>query len=395
MELVTHVLPDDDDEDVRDQWEDRLMAYESNGMLQGNVLTLAESCDDAPLEVAAVFFRGKGRTADGHQAGERGALQGPHRLVSQPSPGGGAWRAPGRGGRVAAAPGALPRRRGAEFGCISGAYTPFLCLSFTFCHPPLPHEQGIVVNEHDQPLDLLVSVGRFGDDHWQPTIELAIDTAITMAILRRVLQDDTVTYVVTGGVTNGTVTPSALDLAVQRGAKRRQLYHLLPSLEDVKPRQQTERLVFIGHEQTLKDLPTSARTEVSRRACTMEEGWRACMLPCNVIDLHSLPPCAQYLPQMVAITSAHQLPLAMGRDPFGGTGTLNDAGPLTVVGGSRLSMSHGELLPTIGQYFPTVRMLIHVRHGEISSLTSLSIYICIQTHIYTHAHVHLSFLGHV
>lgn len=61
MELVAHVLPVLPNEDVRGLWEDKLMAYESNRMLQGNALMLAESCDDTPPDVAAVFFRGKGR----------------------------------------------------------------------------------------------------------------------------------------------------------------------------------------------------------------------------------------------------------------------------------------------------------------------------------------------
>lgn len=57
MDLVAHVLP----EDLQDLWRQKLEAYEGKGMLMGNVLTPAEGAEEAPVDVAAVFYRGEGR----------------------------------------------------------------------------------------------------------------------------------------------------------------------------------------------------------------------------------------------------------------------------------------------------------------------------------------------
>lgn len=76
MEAVQILLP----EDRRKAFEERLLADEDSRMLIGNCLTLPDSQDKDPLDVVAVFYRGKGRVVvtgidPDHAAGFEGLIR--------------------------------------------------------------------------------------------------------------------------------------------------------------------------------------------------------------------------------------------------------------------------------------------------------------------------------
>lgn len=109
-----------------------------------------------------------------------------------------------------------------------------------------------------------MSVGSPGDSYFQPTIELAIDAAITLAVVpkpRR--QTAETTYLVAGAVTDGNVLSPILQYVGRPGTSSRNIFKVLPGIQDCMPRRKNEHFVIICHELVRKEISMSGRTKVS------------------------------------------------------------------------------------------------------------------------------------